>query len=157
MAESLVRVGDVLKEHGFTRKELLYWERLGLVAPRYIGTHRAYGAAELQRLQTVRQLKSVGYTPKQLQAIFLVEGLSARPRVTEDAELRKRLEVASKRRGSLQMSVEDERAYNTAYKRLRRLASELGLTVETRKGGDKLRVKVTRAAKPKTAGGSKRR
>lgn len=159
MSEKLLRVGEVTKKYEYTRKRLLYWEGLGLVVPRFIGAHRAYGVRELNRLATIAALAKAGYTPKQLRAIFRLGGVLPRKRpASEDEVTRRLLAKAGERQGALvEFQVQDEREYNTAYKRLRRLASELGLSVEMHKSGEKLRARVARVAKRKTAGGAKSR
>lgn len=145
MDDKMLRVGEVEKKYGFTRKTLRYWDKLGIVPPRYIGSHRAYGERELERLQTIRALVGAGYTPKQLQGIFRASGVLPARVVSEDQVYRGLLEQAS--RGKV-VDIEvgmDIQRYNTAYKRLRRLAEESGLKVFTQKRGEILQVRAKRA------------
>lgn len=142
--ERLLKVGEVESEYGFTRKTLRYWDELGIVPPRYTGTHRVYGEKELERLNTVRALTKAGYTPKQLQGIFMASGVLPPRPVNEDVVYRNLLEQASKGE-VVELDVgTDFQAYNTAYKRLRRLADEMGLKVTQTKSGETLQVRARR-------------
>lgn len=143
MSDEKLKVGQVTERYGFTRKQLRYWDELGLVPPQFVGTHRLYGPKEIERLHTVKALMGAGYTPKQLQGIFRASDvLPSRP-VNEDQVYRELLEQATKGDVEIDVGVDFQR-YNTAYKRLRRLADEMGLTVFPQKAGEQLRVRARR-------------
>jgi DNA-binding transcriptional MerR regulator len=139
--DELLRVAEVGKRYGFSRKTLRYWDQLGIVPPKYIGTHRGYGPREIERLQTVKALIQAGYSPKQLQGIFKASGvIPARP-VNEDTVFRGLLDQAAKGKVvDIEVGL-DQQKYNTAYKRLRRLADEMGLKVTPVKEGETLHVR----------------
>jgi DNA-binding transcriptional MerR regulator len=144
VTEKLLKVGEVEAEYGFTRKTLRYWDKLGIVPPRWVGTHRVYGEKELERLQTVKKLVQAGYTPKQLEGIFKASGvLPSRP-LNEDVVYRELLQQASKGKVVSIDVGKDFQTYNTAYKRLRRLADEMGLRVLPHKEGESLQVRARR-------------
>jgi DNA-binding transcriptional MerR regulator len=137
----MLRVGEIEAKYGLTRKTLRYWEDIGIVQPRYVGTHRAYGPLEIERLLTVRALIKAGYTPKQLQGIFRASD-ALPPRVmNEDQVFRGLLEQTSRGR-KVELDVgSDFTRYNSAYKRLHRLARRMGIQVETQKTGPTLTVR----------------
>lgn len=143
MNEERLKVRQVEERYGFTRKQLRYWDELGLVPPQFVGIHRIYGPKEIERLHTVKALMDAGYSPKQLQGIFRASDvLPVRP-LNEDQVYRQLLEQATK--GEVEIDVgRDFQRYNSAYKRLRRLADEMGLTVFPQKAGEKLHVRARR-------------
>lgn len=136
----MLRVGEVTARYGFSRKQLRYWDELGLVPPQYIGSHRAYGPKEIERLHTVKALIGAGYSPKQLQGIFRASDVLPARVINEDQVYRELLEQSTKAPVELDVGLDFQR-YNTAYKRLRRLADEMGLVVFPQKEGEKLRVR----------------
>jgi len=143
--EELLRIGDVYKKYGFTRKTLRYWDEIGIVPPKYVGQHRAYGPKEVERLLTVRALIKSGYTPKQLQGIFKASDVLPSRVLNEDQVFRGLLEQASKGKVvDIDIGTDFQR-YNTAYKRLRRLADEMGLKVMPNKEGETLHVRARKA------------
>lgn len=141
MPERLLRVGDVESEHGFTRKTLRYWEQLGLVTPRSIGSHRAYGKPELAQLARVRSLVDAGYSPKQLQAVFRLTALPNAPAHKTETELFRELLVDVAKGRRRKVYVPTPQAYNTAFKRLRRLARAMNVDVRVTKTGDEVTVR----------------
>lgn len=133
----LLRVSEVERKTGVTRKQLRYWGELGILQPQWNGTHRGYGPAELKQLERVQRLLAVGYKPKQVQAILFAEQALPERSVTEK-ELYQRLLKAGK---PAEIAVgTDFQTYNTAYKRLHRLAREMGIDIATHKQGDSLTV-----------------
>ena len=141
--EELLKVGQVMDRHGFSRKQLRYWDEIGLVPPRYIGTHRAYGERELERLHTVKALMGAGYSPKQLQGIFKASDVLPVRVLNEDQVYRNLLTQAMK--GEVEIDVgTDFQRYNTAFKRLKRLAQDMGLTVFPVKTGEVVKVRARR-------------
>lgn len=60
----LVRIGEAARRSGFSVKALRFYERRGLLPPsgRLPGGYRLYGAADLHRLEFIRQAKALGLT-----------------------------------------------------------------------------------------------
>ncbi|HEX5850323.1 MAG TPA: MerR family transcriptional regulator [Rubrobacter sp.] len=76
----LIRVGEVAERLGVSPRTVKYYEELGLVEPgeRSAGGFRLYGGREIERLERILQMKSIGYS---LAAIR--ELLAARDRAQE--------------------------------------------------------------------------
>jgi DNA-binding transcriptional MerR regulator len=57
-----VRIGEAARRSGFTVKALRYYDRHGLLPPaaRSAGGYRLYDAADLHRLEFIRQAKALG-------------------------------------------------------------------------------------------------
>jgi DNA-binding transcriptional MerR regulator len=57
-----VRIGEAARRSGFTVKALRYYDRHGLLPPaaRSTGGYRLYDAADLHRLEFIRQAKALG-------------------------------------------------------------------------------------------------
>jgi DNA-binding transcriptional MerR regulator len=78
--ERLIRVGEVAERLEVSPRTVKYYEELGLVEPgeRSAGGFRLYGSREIERLERILQMKSIGYS---LAAIR--ELLAARDRARE--------------------------------------------------------------------------
>jgi DNA-binding transcriptional MerR regulator len=60
--ETLYTIGQLARHCGVSRTTLLYYEKLGLIAPvhRSAAGYRRYGARELARVEQVRQYRAAG-------------------------------------------------------------------------------------------------
>lgn len=60
--DAFMTLGQLLAHSGLARASLLHYEKLGLLLPRSRSAagYRLYGAAELERLQSIRRLRDAG-------------------------------------------------------------------------------------------------
>ena len=81
-----VRIGETARRSGFTVKTLRYYDLHGLLPPAARGTngYRLYDAADLHRLEFIRQAKTLGLALREIRP--LVEAARA-----HDAATRPRL------------------------------------------------------------------
>ena len=63
-SSELERVGEVAERLGVSPRTIKYYEELGLIQPetRSQGGFRLYGKEEVQRLESILRLKSIGYS-----------------------------------------------------------------------------------------------
>lgn len=64
----LLRIGDFAKRAGTTLRTLRYYEELGLIrpAPRTIGGSRRYSTRQLERVETIKRLQSLGLSLREI-------------------------------------------------------------------------------------------
>lgn len=111
MTESpLFSVGQIASRTGLTVRALHHYEALGLLAPvRTEAGHRRYGPAEVERLQQIRSLQSLGVPLREIGGLlaapdFDPAGLVARQREALATEAA-RLGAAMDRLGALERSL----------------------------------------------------
>ena len=87
--ETLLRIGDVAQQVGTTTRTIRYYEEIGLLpgsADRAAGAHRAYTAADVERLQHVLRLKELlGVSLDDLKLLVEAEDARAALRAEWDA------------------------------------------------------------------------
>jgi DNA-binding transcriptional MerR regulator len=132
-----LKIGEVIDRYPVTRKQLHYWDEIGILRPASIGKYRAYGAEEIDRLKDILRLMSAGYTPNQLRTILAAHDALPEKRMRESEVFEKLLSESIKKEQQLNVGM-DWQAYNTAYRRLKRLADQMGLAVFPEKRGETL-------------------
>ena len=70
----LVRVGEVAERLGVSPRTVKYYEELGLVEPgeRSTGGFRLYGSREIERLERILRMKSIGYSLAAIRELLAV-------------------------------------------------------------------------------------
>ena len=70
----LVRVGEVAERLGVSPRTVKYYEELGLVEPgeRSAGGFRLYGSREIERLERILRMKSIGYSLAAIRELLAV-------------------------------------------------------------------------------------
>ncbi|MDW3649358.1 MAG: MerR family transcriptional regulator [Bacteroidia bacterium] len=72
-----MRIGEVSKLTGFSADTLRWYEKIGLIErkQRALGesNYRIYDQAMIERLFAIRQLKSFGFTLKEIEELFLLD------------------------------------------------------------------------------------
>ena len=72
-----MRIGEVSKLTGFSADTLRWYEKIGLIKrkPRALGesNYRIYDQAMIERLLAIRQLKSFGFTLKEIEELFSMD------------------------------------------------------------------------------------
>ena len=65
-------IGDVAKKLGLSLRTIRYYEELGILKPRgrTVGHFRLYTDDDVKRLEAVQNLKSLGYSLKQVQDVM---------------------------------------------------------------------------------------
>jgi DNA-binding transcriptional MerR regulator len=65
---ALLRIGEFAQRSGVTLRTLRYYEELGLIrpVPRTIGASRRYSTQQLERVETVRRLQSLGLSLREI-------------------------------------------------------------------------------------------
>src|SRR5258708_30556237 len=68
MRSSLWRVGELAKRTGVSVRTLHWYEEIGLLSPsqRSEAGHRLYAAEDLGRLQQIRSLRQLGFSPDEI-------------------------------------------------------------------------------------------
>src|SRR5918911_3033929 len=70
----LVRVGEVAERLEVSPRTIKYYEELGLVEPeeRSAGGYRLYGSKEIERLERILRMKSIGYSLAAIRELLAV-------------------------------------------------------------------------------------
>ena len=70
--ENRIKIGDFVKLTGSTLKTVNYYHKIGLLPepPRTDGGYRLYGLEDLNRMQLIKHLKSLGMSLKQIKEII---------------------------------------------------------------------------------------
>jgi DNA-binding transcriptional MerR regulator len=70
----LIRVGEVAERLEVSPRTVKYYEELGLVEPgeRSSGGFRLYGSREIERLERILRMKSIGYSLAAIRELLLV-------------------------------------------------------------------------------------
>ena len=72
-----MRIGEVSKLTGFSADTLRWYEKIGLIKrkPKALGesNYRIYDQAMIERLLAIRQLKSFGFTLKEIEELFAMD------------------------------------------------------------------------------------
>lgn len=86
-------LGQLATRVGLARSSVLHYEALGLLAPlgRSAAGYRLYGAAELERLRTIRRLRESGLTLEDIGALLSPAGAGLREGAGPVALLERRL------------------------------------------------------------------
>jgi DNA-binding transcriptional MerR regulator len=68
MSPALLKIGEVAERVGLSLRTVRYYEEMGLVAPerRTDGGFRLYSAAQVDRLELIKQMKPLGFTVQQM-------------------------------------------------------------------------------------------
>ncbi len=129
-----LRIGELAKLAGTTPRTIRYYEEVGLLPAaggRRSGSHRLYGAAEVERLREVMRLKDLlGLTLDSLKELLAAEEARAEVRAQlrgEDVSPARRRELLAEAGGHIERQLELVRRRSAE---LARLQDEL---VETRK------------------------
>ena len=118
------RISEASELSGFSQARLRYLDKLGLVPSEHRHRERVYGEESLAALRKIKELLGRGYLPRQLGAMNLVTVYGS-PRMEGDPLL-DALKRAQ-RNGMSHLQIGSSRqSYNTAYKRLNRLAKRMG-------------------------------
>ena len=64
----LISIKEVTKQTGITVRTLRYYDQIGLLPPagKTEGGHRLYGELELQKLQEIQFLKTLGFSLQEI-------------------------------------------------------------------------------------------
>ena len=86
-------LGQLCKRVGLARSSVLHYEALGLLAPasRSAAGYRLYGAAQLERLLTLRRLREAGLTLADIRALLYRDGATPGAPAQAAALLERRL------------------------------------------------------------------
>ena len=70
----LIRVGEVAERLEVSPRTVKYYEELGLVEPgeRSTGGFRLYGSSEIERLERILEMKSIGYSLAAIRELLTV-------------------------------------------------------------------------------------
>ena len=70
----LIRVGEVAERLEVSPRTIKYYEEIGLIEPeeRSAGGFRLYGSGEIERLERVLQMKSIGYSLAAIRELLAV-------------------------------------------------------------------------------------
>lgn len=70
--ENGLKIGDFAKLTGVTVKTVLHYHKVGLLAeaPRTASGYRTYGAAELNRMRSIKRMKSLGLSLEQIKDVL---------------------------------------------------------------------------------------
>jgi MerR family transcriptional regulator, repressor of the yfmOP operon len=72
--KGLIRVGEVAERMEVSPRTIKYYEELGLVEPeeRSAGGYRLYGSKEIERLERILRMKSIGYSLAAIRELLAV-------------------------------------------------------------------------------------
>jgi len=135
-----IRIAAAARLTGLTIAQLRYFERMGLVQPHYVMSHRRYTPGDLEHLRLIKGLLDVGFRPNQLQAVLLSQDATEEKNLTGKQVLARLLLEAAQRNTPFQLDVPTTKSYNTTYKALGRLARQMGLRLHRQKEGAALTV-----------------
>ena len=69
-----MQIGEIAKQSGFSKDTLRYYEKIGLIKLnkklRGENNYRIYDGAMLNRLKTIKQLKNIGFTLKEIKSLL---------------------------------------------------------------------------------------
>lgn len=69
-----MQIGDIAKQSGFSKDTLRYYEKIGLIKLdkklRGENNYRIYDGTILVRLKTIKQLKNIGFTLKEIKSLM---------------------------------------------------------------------------------------
>lgn len=108
----LISIREVTKQTGVTVRTLRYYDQIGLLPPagKTEGGHRLYGELELQKLQEIQFLKTLGFSLQEIKDMFhrknwnWAEGLQSQLKyVLKEKE--KLIEIESTLRGLLNVRI----------------------------------------------------
>ena len=75
-----MQIGDIAKQSGFSKDTLRYYEKIGLITLdkklRGANNYRIYDGKILHKLTTIKQLKQVGFTLKEIKDLMRKEELN---------------------------------------------------------------------------------
>lgn len=75
-----MQIGDIAKQSGFSKDTLRYYEKIGLIKLnkklRGENNYRIYDGSILDRLKTIKQLKSIGFTLNEIKSLLRKEELN---------------------------------------------------------------------------------
>ncbi len=70
-------IGEIAKQTGFSKDAIRWYEKIGLIKldkkARYDNNYRNYGQQTVDRLRYIRQIKSFGFTLKEIKEILWLE------------------------------------------------------------------------------------
>ena len=72
-----MQIGEIAKQSGFSKDTLRYYEKIGLLQldkkQRGENNYRFYDSAILQKLNTIKSLKQVGFTLKEIKKLLSMD------------------------------------------------------------------------------------
>ena len=121
LSERLLRINEVAAETGLTTRAIRYYEEVGLLEPaaRSEGDYRLYDASDLERLQSIRDLRDdAGFSLAQIGQLLEDEAARERNRErfhqTGDPDERRVLILESRERAERQIDILEAKAARLA-------------------------------------------
>lgn len=99
-----MKVNEVMKETGLTKKAIYYYEEVGLITPKkdQEGNYRIYTVEDINRLITVHSLRKLDFTIKDIQLILL-ENQDVEEIVNKQLEsIKHKIQLLNKSKGVLE-------------------------------------------------------
>lgn len=128
-------IGQVAEQYGVTIDALRYWDSIGILSVRRVGSIRVYDKDDLAKLDLILREKEKGYGPKEIRSA-LESGYQLTQPSTSRTKLLREMLARAERGETVKEALPDKRVYNSAYRRLERAAKAAGRKVVIRTSED---------------------
>lgn len=128
-------IGQVAEQYGVTVDALRYWDSIGILSVRRVGSIRVYDKDDLEKLDLILRGKEKGYGPKEIRMALQLESLLSKPAISGTRLLREMMAKAE-RGDTVKEPLPTKSVYNSAYRRLERSAKATGRKVIIRTSED---------------------
>lgn len=68
-----MKIAEASRQTGLSIDTLRYYDRIGLVSPRRIGSHRSYAHAEIEELQIIVRLRALGMSLDEVRDLVMMD------------------------------------------------------------------------------------